>query len=191
MTFSSKDPDLEYNIKINELDNNINQYKNLINELKTAVSQLTSSPTHNHEIYLNIRNISHAGEEVKYKIKHLFNQINSSSSTGVSKYNAAEDKLKSVFNNLNAYKNSMDAEKARYEHLISAHTDLSVSNKNLKLNLTSNYITYLFWIIIVIITFIITALSVLNPENITPELVIVYVIFISIIIYMTSLYFKF
>ena len=60
------------------------------------ISQLTSSPTNNHNIYMDIVNLSHTGRTLENKIKQLFNSLNKTTSTGVNKYNTVEEKLKSI-----------------------------------------------------------------------------------------------
>lgn len=77
-----------------------------------------------------------------------------------------------------------------YRSSISGYETTLANFKDTDLDFKSNFLLYLFLIIVIIIAVILVILSITNPDIVTAELVIGYVIFIALILFLGSKYFN-
>ena len=139
----------------------------------------------NSDINMDLLSIKESESQIKEKL----NKIHNYNSVHIKDFNDNEKILNKSHTKLVNDMDDLKESKKQLKRALQYHDDLTGKNSSLKIKTTSNYIKYLLWIILFLITIVITVLSFINPNLVPTEIVIIYVSFVCIIAFISSPYF--
>jgi len=135
-----------------------------------------------------IKQIS-AINESEIQIQEKLDQLQTYNSTDIKDYNLSEANLDLSHKTLIKQVDDLKVSKKLLNKTLEYHDDLIGQNSTLQLRVTSNYIKYIIWAVLLIKTIFITILSFVAPNLISMELLMVYLVFLCVLIFINSPYF--